>query len=261
MILADVFPYVSVVAVLCWCIASVCALRGKSIIKAIAWSVLGIVFFAALIAWLWIATQRPPLRTMGEVRLWYSLFLVLIGLLVYVRTHWRWLPPVSTLLASVFVVISLCRPELFETDLMPALQSPWFVPHVSIYMFSYSLLSMATIYSSWLLFRRPKREITLRELADERAMVMMGWSLLSIGMITGALWAKQAWGDWWSWDPKETWAAATWMGYLLYIHRSHRGASRVSQFLLLIFSFLLLQMCWYGIKFLPSSAGSIHVYS
>ena len=81
-------------------------------------------------------------------------------------------------------------------------------------------------------------------------------------MVMGALWAKQAWGDYWTWDPKETWAAATWIGYLLYLHlRAARPKERNAAFALIVFSFLLLQMCWYGINYLPAAQGvSIHTY-
>jgi len=260
MMLTELFPFVALTAVAFWLAASVVALKNKGVAATIVCSTVGTLVFSGLIAWTWVETERPPLRTMGEVRLWYSLFLAVIGLLVFLRTKWRWLPIVSSLLATVFVTISLCRPELFETDLMPALQSPWFVPHVAVYIFSYSLSSIATIYALWLRVRKPVRVPSASELSDERAMVMMGWALLTFGMVTGAFWAKQAWGDWWSWDPKETWAAATWMGYLLYIHRSLRCRYGAVQLTLLIVSFLMLQMCWYGLKFLSSSSTSIHVY-
>ncbi|MCF0180158.1 MAG: cytochrome c biogenesis protein CcsA, partial [Bacteroidales bacterium] len=67
----------------------------------------------------------------------------------------------------------------------------------------------------------------------------------------------------WAWDPKETWAAATWLCYLVYIHtrlvspKKHRAAMYM-----LLFSFVCLQMCWWGINYLPSAQGnSIHTYS
>ena len=92
-------------------------------------------------------------------------------------------------------------------------------------------------------------------------LVRIGWAFLTLGMIMGALWAKQAWGDYWTWDPKETWAAATWLSYLLYLHLRPRPRDNNIAFSLLVFSFLLLQMCWYGINYLPSAQGaSVHVY-
>ena len=46
----------------------------------------------------------------------------------------------------------------------------------------------------------------------------VGLSFMTLGMLMGALWAKEAWGHYWSWDPKETWAAITWLAYLVYVH-------------------------------------------
>ena len=79
----------------------------------------------------------------------------------------------------------------------------------------------------------------------------------------GALWAKEAWGHYWSWDPKETWAAASWFSYLIYIHYQRMPSSRFKVALwILIVNFILLQMCWWGVNYLPSAQGmSIHTYT
>ena len=81
-------------------------------------------------------------------------------------------------------------------------------------------------------------------------------------MLSGALWAKMAWGNYWAWDPKETWAAATWLAYLVYIHYRLRRQSNMRFALwVLIVNFALLQMCWWGINYLPSAQGtSVHTY-
>ncbi|MBQ1723292.1 MAG: cytochrome c biogenesis protein CcsA, partial [Muribaculaceae bacterium] len=75
--------------------------------------------------------------------------------------------------------------------------------------------------------------------------------------------AKEAWGHYWAWDPKETWAAITWMAYLVYLHYRHYAPSKVRPALiLLIVCFVFLQMCWWGINYLPSAQGSsVHTYS
>lgn len=238
----------SIFSVLLWIIASFLAMfshRRKSTILLYA---VGSIVFASYIGWIWFQMERPPLRTMGEVRLWYSLFLSLTGLFLYIRFNDRWMLPLSSILSIVFVIIGLCRPELFDKTMPPALQSVWFVPHVSVYMFSYSILSIATLLA-WL---KPSHLV--------RRLVLMGCGLLGMGMVMGALWAKEAWGDYWSWDPKETWAAATWLSYLIYIHAHEAHWSRRYELLLLTFSFLLLQMCWYGVSYLPSAQQSIHLY-
>lgn len=81
-------------------------------------------------------------------------------------------------------------------------------------------------------------------------------------MLTGAIWAKDAWGNYWSWDPKETWAAITWAGYLLYIHLRLFGKTTPKiLYVVLIGSFLTLQMCWYGVNYLPAAQQSVHLYN
>ena len=86
---------------------------------------------------------------------------------------------------------------------------------------------------------------------------------MTLGMLSGAVWAKAAWGHYWAWDPIETWAAATWFSYLAYIHfRLGRPAAHRKALVGLLVSFLLLQMCWYGINYLPSAQGvSVHTYN
>src|SRR3712207_9199725 len=88
-------------------------------------------------------------------------------------------------------------------------------------------------------------------------------AFLTIGMLFGALWPKEAWGPYWSWDPKETWAAAPWLAYLVYIHYrlNRQSTAKVALWILLI-NFVLLQMCWWGINYLPSAQGtSVHTYN
>ena len=94
-------------------------------------------------------------------------------------------------------------------------------------------------------------------------LVYVGLAFLTIGMLFGALWAKEAWGHYWSWDPKETWAAITWLAYLVYVHYRQlpRHHERLALWML-IGSFVLLQMCWWGINYLPSAQGSsVHTYN
>ena len=103
-----------------------------------------------------------------------------------------------------------------------------------------------------------KGEPEWRALTSQQQIVEM-----PIAMLFGALWAKEAWGHYWSWDPKETWAAITWFAYLVYIHYRQIPTHKPRLALwVLIISFILLQMCWWGINYLPAAQGSsVHVYS
>ena len=223
---------------------------------------LGLAVFFAYILIMWITLERPPLRTMGETRLWYSFFLPLAGIIVYSRWQYKWILGFSTLLAAVFVCINLFRPEIHSKTLMPALQSPWFAPHVIVYMMAYALLGAAVVMSVYLLFCK-KEAGTDREMEITDNLVYVGLSFMTLGMLMGAIWAKEAWGHYGAWDPKETWAAITWLSYLVYIHyRLYRPRSIRPSLWLIIIAFCLLQMCWWGINYLPSAQGmSVHTYN
>lgn len=220
----------------------------------------GIAVFVAFIIGFWINLRRPPLQTMGETRLWYSFFLSAVGYVAYRRWKYPWLLTFSAVVATVFVMVNLLKPEIHSRHLMPALQSVWFVPHVTVYILSYAMLGAATIASFVLLrnFRRKRHDPEVYELTDN--LVYAGFGLLMLGMLMGAVWAKQAWGHYWSWDPKETWAFVTAATYLVYIHMRLRGSHPVVTVWVLPVAFVLLMITWIGVNYLPAAQGSIHIY-
>lgn len=309
----DSFVWFALAASLFWISGAIVSVISKRRLPAAVLAGCGSAIFMTFIVGVWISLGRPPLRTMGETRLWFSLFLSLIGLVVYLRWRYRWVLPFGCLMAVMFASINIFKPEIHTEELMPALRSPWFVPHVIVYMFSYAVMGIATILAIrilWLTRRSaagsaPAPGSTTPATVDATAsplspslqgdlrlcvtLVRMGWGFITMGIVMGALWAKQAWGDYWTWDPKETWAAATWLSYLLYMHlrqgsalssvtssgsvtmarqnspaievASHSNKALHRTLFLLIFSFLLLQMCWWGVNYLPSAQGfSLHTY-
>ena len=253
----ETFYIFAIASALCTFVGAFWALKQKSLSKAaIVWGILGVVVHAAFLVGLWLSLERPPLRTMGETRLWYSLFVMAVGLFVYALWKFRWILLLTGTLATVFNVINLLKPEIHDQSLMPALQSPWFIPHVTIYMLAYSILACATLlaFAGWF----SKKDY----LSSIDNLVYIGTGMIFLGLLSGSTWAKLAWGDFWSWDPKETWAAVTCCGYLGYIHlRFTRYARSRWTYALVIVSFALLQMCWYGYQYLPSSADSMHLYN
>ncbi len=252
----NIFPWFAVVTAVFAVVASVLALLNRRTSALVA-SSLAAIALSAFVAMLWLSLDRTPMRTMGETRLWYSLFLLIAGLTTYARWRFRWVLSFSTLLATVFMVINCLRPELHDKSLMPALQSAWFMPHVAVYMFSYALLGVATLMAIYYIV---KRNESILPAIDN--LLGGGLALFTVGMLTGALWAKQAWGEYWSWDAKEAWAAATWFIYLGAIHLRLLRLKDTRKFcVVLIVAFLSLQMCWYGVNYLPSAAKSVHSYN
>ena len=197
-----------------------------------------------------------------------GIYMMLAGAacMLMIRIRWKF----AILLAVAFVVVFLLWPHMHSDTPMPALQSPWFAPHVIVYMFAYSFFGIVTLMAIY--FLSPFSHLTPRTshlsnltspLTTLDTFVYAGLALMTVGMLFGALWAKEAWGHYWSWDPKETWAAITWFAYLIYIHyrRLPKQQPRLVLWLLIV-SFVLLQMCWWGINYLPSAQGaSVHTYN
>jgi len=255
------FIYFALASLLFWAAGAYFAWKSKAT-AAISLTAAGLCFFFAYIVMMWIVLERPPMRTLGETRLWYSLFLPLAGLFVYSRWRYKWILTFSTIMATVFICINLFKPEIHTKMLMPALQSPWFAPHVIVYMFAYAVFGVATLMAFFLLFKKKPLTSHHLPLTSLDNLIYVGLAFMTFGMLFGALWAKEAWGHYWSWDPKETWAAATWLGYLAYIHyrRYPRHNLRIALWMLVV-CFLLLQVCWWGINYLPSAQGvSVHTY-
>ena len=162
------------------------------------------------------------------------------------------------ILVLVFVCFNFFRPAIQNETPMPALQSPWFTPHIVAYMFAYAMLGAAALMAVYLLCFK-KKSIECREMNLCDKLTWVGLAFMTLGMLSGAIWAKAAWGHYWEWDPKETWAAATWFSYIHF--RLGRPSAHCKALVLLLVAFLLIQMCWYGINYLPSAQGvSVHTY-
>ena len=209
------------------------------------------------------------------------------------KAHWGWWLAVGVV-TIVFTVITLAKIN-FGT-LMPALRSAWFIPHIGVYMIAYSLLAVASILGIVIMIKdrlrlRIKDErlnsndsensetqvispssCVLHPSSKQAHHLLMGLlqtssCLLLIGMLCGAVWAKQAWGDYWTWDPKECWAMATWMLTLIGMHIKTKSdnpkVQKTMLVLLVVFvllSFAAMQMTWYGVNYLPSAELSLHTY-
>jgi len=211
---------------------------------------------------LWINLERPPMRTIGETRLWNSFFILVVGYIIYLRWGYVWLLFIILFLSDIFLVLNYLKPEAHEKTLMPALRSPWFIPHVLTYMLSYSILLVSAIVAAYGLFRIYFKEQNEKLIGLTDNLVYIGFSLLTLGLLFGALWAKEAWGNYWTWDPKETWAFLTWLCYLIYIHfRYFHPANVKTQFWSLSLIIVVLIVAWFGINYLPSAQNSVHVYA
>ena len=142
--------------------------------------------------------------------------------------------------------------------LMPALQSNWLVLHVSTCFFSYGAFAVSFIAAIAYLLPFPKKNFSHEQLdlVIYRS-ILFGFPLLTLGVASGAVWANEAWGAYWSWDPKETWALVTWMIYALYLHlRLMKGWSDKKLAWVALVGFLFVIFTYVGVNYLLSGMHS-----
>jgi ABC-type transport system involved in cytochrome c biogenesis permease subunit len=221
-----------------------------------------ILSMSIFIALVWIHIGYPPMRTLGDTRMWYAFFLPTIGYITFIRKKYNWFLVYSLGMTLIFLLLNILKPENFSKELAPALQSAWFAPHVIVYILGYALLAASALVGAFSLytmyFKTFRNELI--NLADN--FVYIGLAFVTFGLLFGAFWAKQAWGHYWTWDPKETWAFLTWLIYLIYIHLRISAPTKLKTSLwILSLAFVILLLAWFGLNILPSAQNSVHIYS
>ncbi len=150
--------------------------------------------------------------------------------------------------------------------LIPALQSNWLIAHVITCFLSYAAFAVSCGASIMYLVKGDKGggfwdKLPSKELLDEinYKAVLVGFPLLTLGIITGAAWAHYAWGSYWSWDPKETWSLITWLIYAAYLHaRFMRGWRGKKAAALSIIGFAAVLFTYLGVNLIISG---LHSYA
>lgn len=168
-----------------------------------------------------------------------------------IRLH-GWMSAMSLLALSG----ALCMPLQATWRQAPALQSAWFAPHVTSYVISYGWLTVAALMALCSYARPARAEAEMR--AAEH-LVVLSFPLLSFGLGSGALWADEAWGAYWSWDIKETWALLTWCVYLIWFHL-RRHTALLSRRPLLILAWVFVLITFLVVNLLPKIS-SLHSYA
>jgi len=196
----------------------------------------------------------------------------------------------TTLLINGFANLTLTPEMQKASPLVPALQSNWLMMHVSMMLLSYGTLIMGSLLcilflvisryqdvdlkivdnSSLPLYNvmvdyyeakvvSPSNEISelgklkLLQSIDNWSyrIIGLGFPFLTIGIISGGVWANEAWGSYWSWDPKETWALITWLVFATYLHaRLTKGWEGKKTAILGGLGFFVIWICYLGVNFL-----------
>lgn len=228
----------------------------KGIFAAACVALLGLCMAAGLVylAWRGLRAGHFPLSNQFE-----SLLVLLVlsdGLILYLyfslKRRREILLPAVIWMAAGFAALSLLDSGM--RPLMPALRSNWLFFHVLSSMMAYAAFSVAGVWAAVLLARRKEGEYAPHLLRLAR----LGFALLTIGIVTGSVWADRAWGRFWSWDPKETWSLITWMVYALAIHLQMRGWGREKLAWMMIIGLSAVFFTYFGVNYL---LGGLHSYA
>jgi cytochrome c-type biogenesis protein CcsB len=248
------------------------------------------IFVTIILTWRWVESGYFPLSNLYESLLFFTWGITFLSLILESLTSLTLLGAISTPL-SMFIVgfATLSLPDGMQkaAPLVPALKSNWLMMHVSIMMFSYSTLIIGSLLSIVFLILTRGKQINLKgssvgniniqgsttdlqleyELQDgilekklnllesldnlSYRIIGLGFPLLTIGIIAGAVWANEAWGSYWSWDPKETWALITWLVFAAYLHtRITKSWQGKGPAVLASLGFVVVWICYLGVNFL-----------
>lgn len=160
--------------------------------------------------------------------------------------------------ASAFVMTGTAFMETNpSSNYPPALQSPFFIPHVLVYMISYSLGAVAFVLIVLSFIKKEKAKGFER---TAYCCIRTLFPFMTAGMFCGAIWADQVWGDFWSWDIKENWSLVTWLIFMLYLHCYRRKPLKKYTRLLAILGFVGIIITFFFVNVMNNTT-SVHVYS
>lgn len=232
--------------------------------------ILAFVLLSIYILKAWLATGQPPFKTMFQSLVFLVWNISIIYFILEKTENLYFLGGFVSLFNLLVLVFSMVFSDIVKINLPPALQSVWFIPHVVLYFAGYSFLFIGFLMSIlYILF--PGRKYLGKEhwsgqlwkdydMFSYRAIVY-GFTFLTLGLSIGAIWAKGAWGSFWSWDPKENWALITWFVYLTYFHMRYvKGWKGKRAAVLSIIGFAVIIMTYIGVNYLPSAQSTLHAY-
>lgn len=216
----------------------------------------------------WVETYRVGYGHIPLANLYESLvfFSMAMGI-VYLFVEYRYKIRIIGMFAGLAAFLALAYASLPSIGsqiqpLMPALQSNWLIVHVISYFFGYAALTLAFCVSLLFLIKNASQNpdsgilghIPSLKVLDELTyqLVIFGFLLITLGLITGAVWAEQAWGRYWGWDPKETWSLITWFIYATLLHaRLMRGWEGKRLAYISVLGFAAVLFTYFGVNLLP----------
>ncbi|MBL7210742.1 MAG: c-type cytochrome biogenesis protein CcsB [Desulfobacteraceae bacterium] len=230
--------------------------------------------FAIILRWVEsyrLGIGHAPLSNLYESLIFFAWTIIFLYMIIELRTKTRTLGAFVTPLAFLALAYASFSPgmETHIQPLIPALKSNWLIAHVITCFFGYAAFGLSLALSIMYLIKRLENDqsksiflklIPRPGILDELnyQMVIIGFLMLALGIITGAVWAHSAWGSYWTWDPKETWSLITWLVYASVIHsRMVRGWKGKKISILCIIGFCCVLFTYFGVNYLAG----LHSYA
>lgn len=210
---------------------------------------LGVSFLALTfgLALRWIISGNIPMSNGYESMLTVAWFVMLISILMQLRI--RIVMVFGFLISGFFLLVShINQMDPAIGQMMPVLNSPLLSIHVSIIMMSYALLSLTFICGIMGICMRSHGE-ELQALS--RVFLYPALTCMGFGIFIGAIWANVSWGNYWSWDSKETWALITFMIYAVVVHTQSLPVFRkpLVYHIYITLAFLSIAMTYFGVNY------------
>ncbi len=207
---------------------------------------------------------HAPLSNMYESLVFFSWTLAGIYLFIEYRYKRKIFGVFASPICFLAIAYASLSPDISDRiqPLVPALKSNWLIAHVLTCFLGYAGFAFAFGISIMYLIKGEgeKSDNGLLSYFPESAVMdelthqltMFGFLFLTIGIITGSVWANSAWGTYWSWDPKETWSLITWFIYAALLHaRMMRGKKKKKIAYLSIIGFAAVMFTYFGVNYLP----------
>ena len=202
---------------------------------------------------------RAPFSNLYESLISFTWGLVIIYLVVERLYKLNILGLFASAVAVITMLYAATLPKEIE-PLIPALQSYWLTFHVLCFVFAYGAFALSCgggVLYLILSFVRKKKDIKEEgplslytiELLIYR-IIAFAFPFMTLGIITGAIWADKAWGSYWSWDPKETWSLITWLVYAAFLHARYNNKWKGTVTAIMsIIGFLVVMFTYLGVNF------------
>jgi cytochrome c-type biogenesis protein CcsB len=236
----------------------------------IAWAGLAAQTIALLLRWKTsydLGMGHVPLANLYESMIFFAFAIIFIHLIIEWRTKNRIIGVFVVPIAFLAMAYTSIAPGVSNRiePLIPALQSNWLTTHVVTCFMGYAAFTLAfgcgLIYllknmeksdaekQAGFLGKLPELQILDTLIYQSTA---LGFVFLTIGIMTGSIWAHYAWGSYWSWDPKETWSLITWLIYAIMLHSRYvRGWRGKRLAILALIGFACVLFTYLGVNYLP----------